>query len=265
MIVLLRDFLNAPATIYTPSNQFDIFAEDLNSIKATIGGGYTDPLTLITARFSADTLSLLVNGVERINDLGEAKFRNTTPEADITYDLGIAGFRWRQVHAGTYFGSGRNLSGIALNPLTTNLDFFSTFKGINHIAPTLATDVATKGYVDSLIASSATITTVGAGTSTIATVALANNSVYHIEAVFVARRTDAADRGSYARRAVIFREAAGAATIVGTVDTNLTRESLPGLDGTIAVSGNNVIFTVDGAAGATVNWKVFYSVSKVVS
>jgi len=63
---------------------------------------------------------------------------------------------------------------------------------------------------------------------------------------------------------VVYREGGGSATLQGTVDSTLTRESVGGYSATIVVSGNNALIQVDGATGHTVNWEsthVTYDVS----
>ena len=100
-----------------------------------------------------------------------------------------------------------------------------------------------------------TVTTNDATVTTIATIAVPDDTVMLIMAHIVGRRTDAADRAGYARRAVVYREAAGGATLQGTVDTVFTRESEALWDADISVSGNNCIITVKGRAGRTINWK----------
>ena len=85
-----------------------------------------------------------------------------------------------------------------------------------------------------------------------------------LTAYVVARRTDAAGRAGYIRQAVIYREAAGVATILSTVDTPLTRESDNQWDCTIDVDGgNNARIRVTGRLGRTINWKSQHFVDEV--
>jgi len=108
-----------------------------------------------------------------------------------------------------------------------------------------------------------TITTNNNAWTTIATIALANNTAYLIDVDIIARRTDAADRAGYVRRAIAYREAAGVATLQGSDDASLTRESDGTWDSRIGVSGNNVIVEIRGGAGASVNWKSRYKLTSV--
>lgn len=101
---------------------------------------------------------------------------------------------------------------------------------------------------------SGTVTTTDATPTTLISLALDDNTVYLVEGYVVARRTDAADRAGYYRNVVAYREAAGAATLQGTVDTSFTRESDATWDSTIIVSGNNLILQVTGRAGRTIDW-----------
>jgi hypothetical protein len=109
-----------------------------------------------------------------------------------------------------------------------------------------------------------TLTTTVNGLTTIATIAVADDTVMLIEAFIVGRRTDAAARASYIRKAVVYREGGGSATLEGSVQSTLTRESVGGYNATIIVSGTDALIQVDGAAGHTINWEsthVTYDVS----
>lgn len=110
----------------------------------------------------------------------------------------------------------------------------------------------------------ATTTTTNNTPTTIATLPLSDDTVYLVEARFVGRRTDAAGRSAYSRRALVYREAAGVATIEGTVDTDLTRESTATNDATISVSGNDLLLRVTGTTGHTIDWKVYYRIDRTV-
>lgn len=104
----------------------------------------------------------------------------------------------------------------------------------------------------------ATVTTTDNTVTTIATIPIADDTVVFIHAETVARQTNAANRAGYVREAVVFREGGGGATLEGAVSTPFTRESDGGWNNTIAVTGNDAIITVEGDAGATVNWRTCY-------
>lgn len=116
-VYAFRDFVNAAGVIYTPSDFETEYAEDRNAIKATIGGGWTDPITGTVYRYSTDTLSLLIGSVERIDGNGNAAFRDVLPDADVSYDLGSSGLRWATVYAGAFAGSGASLTGLDADEL----------------------------------------------------------------------------------------------------------------------------------------------------
>ncbi len=103
-----------------------------------------------------------------------------------------------------------------------------------------------------------TVSTTDATLTTLATIPLLDDTVYTFEVIVAARRTDAADRGSYARRCSVFREATGVATLNGFVTSGLTRESDSAWNVSLAVSGNNLLVQVTGAGGQDVNWKSSY-------
>ena len=112
-----------------------------------------------------------------------------------------------------------------------------------------------KQAIDALVFSGGTVTTTDATVTTLELIAIPDDTVVIIEVFISARRTDAEDGASYIRRASVFREAAGSATIRGTVDTTFTRESSAPWNATITVSGNNALISVTGQAANTINWK----------
>jgi len=108
-----------------------------------------------------------------------------------------------------------------------------------------------------------TVTTTDATLTTIATIAIPDDTVVLVHAELVGRRTDAADRAAYIKEACIYREAAGAAVRQGPIQNNLNRDSDSIFDAQINVSGNNAIIQVLGAAGKTINWKCRYKTMSV--
>jgi hypothetical protein len=100
-----------------------------------------------------------------------------------------------------------------------------------------------------------TVSTTDATLTTLATIPLLDDTVYMLEVTVAGRRTDAADRASYVRRASVFREATGVATLNGFVTSGFTRESDSTWNVSLTVSGNNVLVQVTGAVGKDVNWK----------
>ena len=100
-----------------------------------------------------------------------------------------------------------------------------------------------------------TVSTSDATETTLANIAIPDNTVMLIEARVVGRRTNSSSRAGYFRRALVYRQAGGAATIEGQVQTNFTQEFNPQWNATIDVSGNSARIRVTGIAGATINWK----------
>jgi parallel beta-helix repeat protein len=97
--------------------------------------------------------------------------------------------------------------------------------------------------------------TTDATVTTISTVAIADDTVVWVEADVIARGTSAAQRAKYKVGALVYREAAGGATIQGALWTPVTIESDVSWDCTITVAGNNALIQVTGEATTDVNWK----------
>lgn len=99
--------------------------------------------------------------------------------------------------------------------------------------------------------------------TTIATIPISDDTVVWIETEVIARRTNAAGRGKWKRGALVYRESAGSATLEGANWTPVTEESDAAWDVDIAVSGNNALIRVTGAAGQNINWKSRHTVDAV--
>jgi hypothetical protein len=141
-----------------------------------------------------------------------------------------------------------------------------TLGGAKHTADTIA-NVDAKVSDATLVAEIENTTTTTTGTPfNIATIAIPDDTVVLIEVRIVARRTDSAGRATYIRHAVVFREAAGVATLEGAVDTPFTRESTGDStwDATILVDGgNNALIEVTGQGAKTINWKSLHRTRQV--
>lgn len=100
------------------------------------------------------------------------------------------------------------------------------------------------------------LATTDATVTTIATIPIPDDTAVWIETNIQNRRTDVAGRGKWKRGALIYREAAGAATMEGGVWTPLTiKSAIPAVwDVDIIVSGNNALIQVTGAAAQSLNW-----------
>lgn len=94
--------------------------------------------------------------------------------------------------------------------------------------------------------------------NTIATIPLDDDKVYAIEATFISRRSDGGGeaRSMFMQRACVYRAAAGAATLQGSVQQTFKSAS-SGVDTNIDVSGNNAILQVKGLSAQDHEWKVY--------
>jgi len=114
----------------------------------------------------------------------------------------------------------------------------------------------------SMVHAEAEVQTVDATTTTIATIALADNTVYLIRAEIIGRRSDGGGqgRGVYVLEGAFYRAAAGSATQQGNTQQQFKSESNVALDADFAVSGNNLLIQVKGLAAQTFDWKVQYHI-----
>jgi hypothetical protein len=97
--------------------------------------------------------------------------------------------------------------------------------------------------------------------TTIATIATVATTTYLVDAKFTARRTDVAGTSAGYIYSSTFRNVAGVLTKIA--QTKDSHEDVAAWDVNAAVSGTNIILTVTGATGSTINWKVNYSVMTV--
>ena len=111
----------------------------------------------------------------------------------------------------------------------------------------------------------ATVITTNDAVTTIATIAIPDDTRVTVKAHFVCRRTDASTNngGHFERWVGVFRDSGGGVEQDGTIYTPFTRETPVSLNATISVSGNNVLLEVKGIAGATYEWKVFYQLLSI--
>ena len=102
----------------------------------------------------------------------------------------------------------------------------------------------------------AAVQTTDATATTLWSETLADNTVHVIDVFVVARRTDAAGRWSGRRRVTVYREAAGSATLEGSVET-IGTDVANGIAPTVTldVSSNDIRLRVTGEAAKTINWR----------
>lgn len=111
-----------------------------------------------------------------------------------------------------------------------------------------------------------TVSTTDATVTTINTIAIPGSTTVMLEAYVWARRTGgssgtAEDGAAYIVRAT-YKNVAGTATLIGSVQANYTAEDQAGWTATFSVSSGNVLLRVTGAANNNVSWKsAVYSMS----
>ena len=102
------------------------------------------------------------------------------------------------------------------------------------------------------------VTTTDATVTTVATIAIPASTTVVIEAHVAARRTgggagSAEDGAGYVVRGT-YKNVAGTATLIGSVNADYTAESQAGWDATFTASGGNVLVRVTGAVNNNVSW-----------
>jgi hypothetical protein len=105
--------------------------------------------------------------------------------------------------------------------------------------------------------------------TTIHTFTLATTTTYLIEARVTARRTGgsagtAEDSAGYVIRGT-YKNVAGTATLVGTLDTPYTAEDQAGWDATFTVTGATVLCRVTGATNTNITWHMTATVNQLTS
>jgi hypothetical protein len=108
-----------------------------------------------------------------------------------------------------------------------------------------------------------TISTTTDSWTTVVTYTMTDDTVMHMTADVVGRRTDSADRAGYSRRGIFYREGGAGAMQQGVTDTYFTEESSGPWNCRLNVSGNDVLVQVKGGVGETINWKACYRVTEV--
>lgn len=100
-----------------------------------------------------------------------------------------------------------------------------------------------------------TVTTADATVTTLWIMTLDDETAYLIETEVLTQKTDGSARAMYWKRALVYRDAAGNALILGaTQDIAPDIESVGGWDCTIDVSGQSARVRVTGAAATDLIW-----------
>jgi hypothetical protein len=108
------------------------------------------------------------------------------------------------------------------------------------------------------------VQTTNATPATILTLALSDNTVYTLIAEVLARDAAGVERAMYAKKALVYRQGGGAATLQGSVQSLHTDvETTAGLDVSISVSSNDALVQVTGLGSTTINWAGTFIVQAV--
>lgn len=84
---------------------------------------------------------------------------------------------------------------------------------------------------------------------------LTDNMLYWVDVTVIGRDAAGTERAMYNKRALVYRQGGGGATIQGSVQNVVADvETTGSMDGTITVSGDDVRVTVTGVAATTINW-----------
>lgn len=123
--------------------------------------------------------------------------------------------------------------------------------------------------IESSIAVQGYVATTNATITTIATISIPSSTTVTIEIHVSARRTGgiagaAEDGAGYVQQAT-YKNVAGTATLIGSVNADFTAESQAAWDVTFAVSGANVLIRVTGAADNNISWYCAANVYQISS
>lgn len=238
---------------WNPADPLEVHPLDIQKIMWAIGRGEPPPGLEDEPQGAIATAALYIgsNGFAAIDEVLVGTLRELKPDGANRF-IGSAGNPWGDVYAVRLHGAGTDITGVEK---TAN-------KGIANGYASLGSDSLVPS---AQLRSVATVATTDATPTTAATLALSDDTAYLLTVEIVGRRTDAAGRCCYVRRALVYREAAGAATIQGMIDTPFTRESTAGYGATLTASGNNILVQVTGAAAHAINWQVTYRMDRLAA
>jgi hypothetical protein len=122
-------------------------------------------------------------------------------------------------------------------------------------ATTITGTVTYQGTKLRIISSAAEVATTDATVTTLTSFTMVDETIAAFDVVVTAaRRTNVTKGGRWKRSVVYRRTSAGAATIVGTLETGTDQETDAAWDVTIDTSTNDVRVRVTGAAATDINW-----------
>ena len=98
-----------------------------------------------------------------------------------------------------------------------------------------------------------TVNTIAVGETDIVTFPTATDTVYHVEAIFLGKKTDFAAAASY-RLAATFRNDGGTLTQIGTTAHIYSAEDTAAWDAELDADGTNIRARVNGAPLSNIDW-----------
>lgn len=118
----------------------------------------------------------------------------------------------------------------------------------------MALSVTKKTIEDLTVNATDTVQTTDATQTTLDSFTLTDENTYHVEALVTGVQSDGTDRASYHIACTVYRTAAGAATLQGSVTNIHANESNASLDCTFTVNSNDLRLSVTGIAAETWEW-----------
>lgn len=138
-----------------------------------------------------------------------------------------------------------NVDGSTIEINTDTLRVKAAGIGTSHVADDAIDDDKT------IRTARASVQTTDGTTTTIATISLADNSAVLVDALVVARQTSGAAHAGIVQRGLAYRAGGGAVLAGQAEDADLTASAWTA---TFAVSGNDLLLQVTGAAATTIDW-----------
>lgn len=122
------------------------------------------------------------------------------------------------------------------------------------VAPPGTTGSSLNSLDDAMVFDAESVQTTDATETTIWSLALSDETTYHVRGTIIGVESDGSNRASYDLTVTAYRTGAGSATIQGTVTSLHAEESDTNWNADFDVNSNDLRIRVTGVASTTINW-----------